>query len=83
MKLYQVMQCNDPYEPDETLAVCTSLESAKNLFPTQLCQIVEGSQTQKGREWINLHTGEKEFIKNFPGRPHKPFIEEIETDVKF
>lgn len=93
MKLYNVCECGDPYEPDGTLAVCTSISKAKKLFPEKLFISCPGTERVdrprkesayrcKGSDWLNLITGELVFVSDYPGRPDGPYVHEIETDVK-
>jgi hypothetical protein len=90
--VFLVLECSDPYEPDGTLAVCTSEDVAKRLFPRRLWKHVErknlgptfpGSSYNREIDiYVDLITGKtKEDSSDGTSRPN-PRIEEVELDVK-
>jgi len=76
MKVILVQQIGDPFEPPETIAICTSLDKAKELFK----DLFENLPHTLLREYKskNIHTGE---IYDNLKWPLHPYIKEVETDT--
>lgn len=77
MKVILVQQIGDPYEPPQTIAVCSSIEKAKELFPINLYDEGKAESYKANRyKSRNLHTGET----TWDSWPKDPYIEEVEID---
>lgn len=84
-KIILVNDIGDPYEAGYTIAVCTSLEKTKELFPNGVWNLdPNGDKDRYNRPitYENLITGERRNSDNI-GCPPTPYIEEVELDTKF
>lgn len=87
--VFVVFEVDDPYVSDGTLAICSSFEKAKELFPQSLWRHVKtdrvpcypGSTTMTARDtWENLYSL-KTRVTDGIDRP-SPYVEEITLDQK-
>lgn len=77
MVMYLVYEFSDPYEPPRVLAICDTIEKAKDLFP----ELYEHRYDENGNSiHTELHTGKEFKSDRYSMDIKEPFVEEMELN---
>ena len=91
--IFLINEVGDPYEMDSTVAVTTSIEEAKKLFPKKLWREVSRREGNSGAVWPDparhdeyvfecVNSGDKVTIRDLLERP-SPYVAEMPLNTIF
>lgn len=78
-KVVLVYEIGDPFESPTTVAVCTNVEAAKQMFSEELWSRPK-RVNDDNRKQINLITGEEYIYGTFDNSTKSPYIEEVKLN---
>lgn len=79
-KVFIVFEVFEANEPDSPVAICSSLDEAKKLFPHRLWCLIR--YNENGYQWTDAITMQTLQVSRKYSRP-TPYYEEVEMNTEF